>query len=83
MRKNNYLAIIITAKKNNNVLRKALKAIYKQTVLPQQLIIVLAETGKIIIPRNIQSRVVYSQIKNQVHQRTLGLKFLKKNIIIS
>ena len=80
MRKNNYLAIIITAKKNNNVLRKALKAIYKQTVLPQQLIIVLAETGKIIIPRNIQSRVVYSQIKNQVHQRTLGLKFLKKNI---
>jgi hypothetical protein len=82
MKKNNHFAIIITAKKYNNILSKALKAIYKQTVLPQQLIIVLAETGKIIIPKNIQSRVVYSKIKNQVHQRTIGLKFLDKKIKI-
>ena len=82
MRKNNHFAIIITAKKYNNILNKALKAIYKQTVLPQQLIIVLAETGKAIIPKNIKSRVVYSKIKNQVHQRTIGLKFLDKKIKI-
>ena len=80
--KNNHFAIIITAKKYNNILKKALKAIYKQTILPQQLIIVLAETGKLTIPKKISSRIIYSRIKNQVHQRTIGLKFLDKNIKI-
>ena len=79
MKKNNHFAIIITAKKYNNILRRALKAIYKQTILPQQLIIVLAETGKLTIPKKISSRIIYSRIKNQVHQRTIGLKFLDKN----
>ena len=82
MKKNNHFAIIIAAKKYNNILREALKAIYKQTVLPQQLIIVLAETGKLTIPKKISSRIIYSRIKNQVHQRTIGLKFLDKNIKI-
>ena len=82
MKKNNNFAIIITAKRYNKILKKSLEAIYKQTVLPQQLVVVLAETGKLIIPNKIRSKIVYSQIKNQVHQRTIGLKFLNKNIKI-
>ena len=39
----NKLAIVLTAKKYNDILAKALEAIYKQTILPQQLIIVLTE----------------------------------------
>ena len=43
----NKLAIILTARKNNLILEQTINAIYKQTVLPKQLIIILAEKEKI------------------------------------
>ena len=78
----NKLAIILTAKEYNNILKKSLEAIYKQKVLPQQLIIVLTEKVNLVVPKNIKSKVIYSKIKNQVYQRNIGLKFLNKNIEI-
>ena len=78
----NKLAIILTAKKYNNILKKSLEAIYKQKVLPQQLIIVLTEKVNLVIPKKIKSKVIYSKIKNQIYQRNIGLKFLNKNIEI-
>ncbi len=78
----NKLAIILTAKKYNNILKKSLEAIYKQKVLPQQLIIVLTEKVNFVVPKKIKSKIIYSKIKNQVYQRNIGLKFLNKNIEI-
>ena len=78
----NKLAIILTAKKYNNILKKSLEAIYKQEVLPQQLIIVLTEKANLVVPKRIKSKLIYSKIKNQVYQRNIGLKFINKNIEI-
>ena len=78
----NKLAIILTARKNNLILKRTINAIYKQTVLPKQLIIILAENKKINFLKKIKTKVIYSKIKNQVYQRGLGLKFLDKNIDI-
>ena len=78
----NKLAIILTAKKYNDILAKALEAIYKQTILPQQLIIVLTEKENFTVPKKINTKVIYSKIKNQVYQRKIGLNFLNKNIEI-
>ena len=76
----NKIAIILTARKRNSVLNQTINAIYKQTVLPNQLIIVLATKEKINFSTKIKTKVVYSKIKNQVYQRGLGLQFLNKNI---
>ena len=76
------LAIILTARKKNFILEQTIKAIYKQSVLPEQLIIILAEKENINFSTKIKTKVVYSKIKNQVYQRKLGLKFLNKNIDI-
>ena len=78
----NKLAIILTAKKYNDILKKSLEAIYKQAVLPQQLIIILTEKGNFKVPKKINARIIYSKIKNQVYQRKIGLNFLNKNIEI-
>ena len=78
----NKLAIILTARKNNFILEQTINAIYKQSVLPKQLIIILAEKEKINFSTKIKTKVIYSKIKNQVYQRKLGLKFLNKNIDI-
>jgi hypothetical protein len=78
--KKNKIAIILTARKRNSVLNQTINAIYKQTVLPNQLIIVLATKEKINFSTKIKTKVVYSKIKNQVYQRGLGLQFLNKNI---
>mgnify|MGYP006082384883 FL=1 len=76
----NKLAIILTAKKYNNILKKALEAIYNQTVMPQQIIIVMTEKENFTVPKKTNTRIIYSKIKNQVYQRKIGLKFLNKNI---
>ena len=78
----NKLAIILTARRKNLILEQTLNAIYKQTILPKQLIIVLAEKEKINYLPKLKTKVIYSKIKNQVHQRKLGLKFLDKKIDI-
>jgi len=78
----NKIAIILTALKKNSVLDKTINAIYKQTVLPNQLIIVLATEEKINCLKKIKTKIIYSKIKNQVYQRRLGLKFLNKDIDI-
>ena len=82
MKNKNQLAIIIPALKNNNNLQRTLKAIYNQTVLPDQLIVILTTKEKITLSKKINNKIIYSRIKNQVYQRTLGLKSLKKNINI-
>jgi len=78
----NKIAIILTARKKNSVLNQSINAIYKQTVLPSQLIIVLATEEKMNCLKKIKTRIIYSKIKNQVYQRRLGLKFLNKDIDI-
>lgn len=78
----NKIAIILTAREKNHVLDKAINAIYKQTILPDQLIIVLTTKEKINFFKKIKTKIIYSKIKNQVYQRKLGLKFLNKDINI-
>ncbi len=78
----NKLAIILTARRKNLILEQTLNAIYKQTILPEQLIIVLAEKEKINYLPKLKTKVIFSKIKNQVYQRKLGLKFLDKKIDI-
>jgi hypothetical protein len=78
----NHLAIIIPAQENNDHLQKTIKSIYNQTILPDQLIIILSTKDKITLSKKIDNKIVYSKVKNQVYQRTLGLKFLKKKIKI-
>ena len=82
MKNKNQLAIIIPALKNSDNLQRTLKAIYNQTILPDQLIIILSTKEKITLSKKINNKIIYSKVKNQVYQRTLGLKFLKKNIDI-
>ena len=59
----NKLAIILTARRKNLILEQTLNAIYKQTILPEQLIIVLAEKEKINYLPKLKTKVIYSKIK--------------------
>ena len=56
----NKLAIILTAKEYNNILKKSLEAIYKQKVLPQQLIIVFTAVIQLLFLNENESLLSYS-----------------------
>ena len=74
----NNTSIVIASSGNFNYLHKCLKAIFKQTSLPHQVILVLPEDKK--IQKNYEKlKVFYSNKKNQVYQRNLGISQLSKN----
>ena len=74
----NNTSIVIASAGNFNYLHRCLKAIFKQTSLPHQVILVLPEDKK--IQKNYEKlKVFYSNKKNQVYQRNLGISKLSKN----
>jgi len=70
--------IIPTVSKNKNLL-KVLKSISEQNLLPNKIIIVCYKKIKIKKFNNLNIKIVKSDKKNQVYQRTIGLKYLSKN----
>ncbi len=70
-------AIVIASAGNFNYLHKCLKAIFKQTSVPNQIILVLPKEKK--FKKDYKKlKVLYSDKKNQVHQRNLGISKLSK-----
>ena len=81
MFKKRNLAIIIASLGNKNYLNRCLKAIAKQSILPNQIVIVLPK-GTIFHHNLHNLDIYYSKIKNQVFQRNLGISKLRRNIKI-
>jgi len=70
--------IIPTISKNKNLL-KVIESISKQILLPNKVIIVCYKKFKLTKLNNLNIKIVKSNKKYQVYQRSLGLKYLSKN----
>jgi len=73
------IEIIITVIKADKSLIKVLKSLSKQRYLPKKIIIVSFNNLKKPNYKNLNIQIVKSPKKNQVFQRTLGLKYLSRN----
>ena len=79
------IGIVIPTKQFSYNLDKTIKSILLQSYLPKELIIV---TGQKKIKKNffsnkkISVKIINSKIRNQVHQRNLGIEVLSNNIDI-
>ena len=78
------IAIIIPTLGNKIYLKKCLNSILRQKILPGQVIVVTTNKKKIELKyiKKLNIKIIISKFKNQVYQRTLGLKYLNKNIKI-
>ena len=78
------IAIVIPTLGNKIYLTKCLNSISKQSILPSQVIVVTTGEKKIKLNyiKKLNIKIIVSKFKNQVYQRTLGLKYLSKNIKI-
>ena len=79
MIKKSKIEIIIPTVSNNKNLLKVLKSISEQNLLPNKIIIVCYKKIKITKFNNLNIKIVKSDKKNQVYQRSIGLKYLSKN----
>ena len=70
--------IIITSLGNKNFLNKCLLSIFNQSKIPTQVIIVLPNNVK-YFSHFKKVKIYNSRIKNQVHQRNLGISKLSKS----
>lgn len=81
MFKKENLAVVIPSVGDKKNLDRCLKSLSKQTLCPDKIIIILPK-GKFYINKYKNAEIYYSQIKNQVAQRNIGISKLKKNIKI-
>lgn len=72
------IEIIITVIKKNKNLLRVLNSLSNQSYLPKKIIIVSFENLKKLKYKKLNIKIVKSKKKNQVFQRTLGLKHLSK-----
>ena len=76
----NFISILITTRGNSRELRRTIKSINNQILFPKEIIIVSnnkIERG-LKINRKIKLKSFTSSIKNQVHQRNIGIRHLSK-----
>ena len=73
------IEIIMTIVKNSKSLSKVLISLSKQSYLPKKIIIVSFEKLKKPKYNKLNIKIIKSPKKNQVFQRTLGLKHLSKS----
>tara|TARA_B110000503_G_C7143592_1_gene411948 strand:+ start:871 stop:1773 length:903 start_codon:yes stop_codon:yes gene_type:complete len=76
--KSDNLAIIIPSNNNLINIRSCINSINNQTSKPGKVIVITNQ--KFILKNTKSTFYTYIKIKNQVHQRTHGLKFLPKKI---
>lgn len=81
MIKKSHLAIVITSIGNHIYLDQCLRSIFRQTEKPAQIILVLPK-NKNYNNSYHKLEILYSRVRNQVHQRNLGISKLSNDIKI-
>ncbi len=75
---NKNVGIVITSLGNEKFLNNCLRSIFKQSKIPTQIIIVLPNKTRFLTTFK-KVKIYNSRIKNQVHQRNLGISKLLKS----